>query len=80
MFADIINTLNHDIIDYLEWISDPEKIRLYKRRDKDKDHQTYSLSAHDYTALYQRFDPRFNALTHDQRFRLAGRWAKTGST
>ena len=50
------------------------------RRDKDKDHQTHGLSAHDYTTLYQRFNPRFNALTHDQRLRLAGRWAKTGHT
>ena len=61
----------HDIIDYLEVISDPEKVQLYKRWDKDKDYQTYGLSTHDYTALYERFNPRFTALDHDGRLRLS---------
>jgi len=76
MSIDILDTLNHDVVEYLEGISSPEKVRLSKRWDKDKDYQTYGLSAHDYTALYERFDPRFNALTHDQRLRLAYRWTK----
>ena len=80
MSVDPLDTLYHDIINYLEGISDPEKVRLSKRWDKDKDHQTHGLSAHDYTALYQRFNPRFHDLTHDQRLRLADRWAKTGRT
>ena len=80
MSVDPLDTLYHDIINYLEGISDPEKVRLSKRWDKDKDYQTYGLSAHDHTALYQRFNPRFHDLTHDQRLRLADRWAKTGRT
>ena len=73
MYANILDILHHDIIEYLEGISDHEKVRLSKRWDRDKDYQTYGLSAHDYTALYQVFNPRFEALTHDQRLQLAER-------
>ena len=60
-----LDSLSHDVVVYLEGISSPEKVRLSKRWDKDKDYQTYGLSASDYTALYHRFNPRFIALTHD---------------
>jgi 3-methyladenine DNA glycosylase AlkD len=80
MSSDSLDSLSHDVIEYLEGISDPEKVRLSKRWDKDKDYQTYGLSAKDYTALYEKFNPRFNALTHDQRLRLADRWAQTGNS
>jgi hypothetical protein len=80
MPSDPLDTLNHDIVDYLEGISDPEKVHLSKRWDKDKDYQTYGLSAKDYTALYERFNSRFNALTHDQRLQLADGWARTGNS
>ena len=75
-----LDSLSHDVVEYLEGISSPEKVRLSKRWDKDKDYQTYGLSAHDYTALYRRFNPRFKALTHDQRLTLADRWAQTGNS
>ena len=52
MSADILDILNDDVVEYLEGVSDPEKVRLSKRWDKDKDHQTHGLSAHDYTAHY----------------------------
>ena len=52
MSADPLDTLHHDIIDYLEGVSDPEKVRLSKQWDKDKDHQTHGLSANDHTAHY----------------------------
>jgi hypothetical protein len=67
------------MVEYLEVVSSPEKVRLSKRWDKDKDCQTYGLSASDYTALYDRFTPKFNALTHDQRLRLADRRARTSN-
>jgi len=76
---DFLNPIHLDIIAYLKRISDPEKVRLSKRWNKDKDHQTYGLSANDYTALYQRFNPRLHALTHDQSLQLADRWAKTSN-
>jgi hypothetical protein len=62
MNANILDTLHHNIIDYLEGVSDPEKSRLPKRWDKDKDHETHGLSTPDHTALYERFNPRFHAL------------------
>ena len=79
MSVDPIDTLHYDIINYLEGISDPEKVRLSKRWDRDKDYETYGLSAADYTALYEAFHPRFHALTHDQRLRLVETWASTGN-
>jgi hypothetical protein len=79
MSIETLDVLSCDVVDYLEGISDPEKVRLSKRWDKDKDHQTYGLSASDYTPLYHRFNPRFNALTHDQRLRPAYRRAKTSN-
>ncbi|MCW3978115.1 MAG: DNA alkylation repair protein [Candidatus Bathyarchaeota archaeon] len=75
-----LDALNRDVVDYLEGISSTEKVRLSKRWDKDKDYQTYGLSAKDYTALYERFNPRFKTLTHDQRLQLADRWARTGNS
>jgi len=59
MSADIQNTKHYDVIEHLGGNSDPEKARLSKRWDKDKDYQTYGFSANDYTALYERFDPGF---------------------
>jgi hypothetical protein len=43
-----LDSLSHDVVVYLEGISSPEKVRLSKRWDKDKDYQTYGLSAHDH--------------------------------
>ena len=43
--GDILQALHNDIIDYLEVLSDPEKVRLSKRRDKD--YETYGLNAAD---------------------------------
>lgn len=77
MPSDLLDALNRDVVDYLEDISSPEKVGLSKRWDKDKDYETYGLSAKDYTALYEKFNPRFSALTHDQRLRLADGWAQT---
>lgn len=77
MSSEVLDALSQDIIEYLEGISDPEKVLISKRWDKDKDYHTYGLSAKDYTALYEKFNSRFNALTHDQRLRLADRWART---
>jgi hypothetical protein len=74
-----LDSLSHDVVEYLEGISSPEKVRLSKRWDKDKDYQTYGLSASDYTALYHRFNPRFNALAHDQRLRPADRRTRTSN-
>jgi len=54
MSTDILDSLNHNVIVYLEGISDPEKVRLSKRWDKDKDHQTHGPSAPDYIALYEK--------------------------
>ena len=76
MSADRLDTLSRDIIDYLEGISDPDKVRLSKRWDKHKDYETYGLSAKDYTALYERFNPGFNAFTTGQHLRLADRWTQ----
>jgi 3-methyladenine DNA glycosylase AlkD len=75
-----LDSLSHDVVVYLVGISSPEKVRLSKRWDKDKDYQTYGLSASDYTALYRRFNPGFKAITHDQRINLADRWARTGNS
>ncbi len=50
MSTDLLDTLHNEIVDYLEGVSDPEKVRLSKRWDKDKDHQTHGLNANDYTA------------------------------
>jgi len=80
MSTEVLDALSRDIIEYLEGISDAKKVRLSKRWDKNKDYETYGLSVHDYTALFERFNPRFHDLTHDQRLRLADRWAKTGRT
>jgi len=79
MSIDPLDTLSSDIINYLEGISDPEKVRLSRRWDKDNDYETYGLSAADYTALYEAFNPRFRSLTHEQRLRLAEKWASTGN-
>jgi 3-methyladenine DNA glycosylase AlkD len=80
MSTDVLDTLHHNIIDYLEGISNPEKVRLSKRWDKDKDYETYGLSAPDYTALYGVFNQRFQALDLNERLRLADRWAKSGNS
>lgn len=80
MSADLLDTLYHDVVEYLEGISDPEKVRLSKRWDKDKDYVTYGLSASDYTDLYEVFNPRFGALDLDERLQLADRWAKSGNS
>ncbi len=80
MSADPLDNLHRDIVEYLERVSDPEKVRLSKRWDKDKDYATYGLSASDYTDLYGIFNPRFEALDLDPRLSLADRWAKSGNT
>jgi 3-methyladenine DNA glycosylase AlkD len=80
MSSNILDSLSHDVVKYLEGISSPEKVRLSKRWDKEKDYQTYGLSAKAYTALYEVFNPRFTALTHQQRLCLAERWAETNNS
>lgn len=75
-----LDILNRDVVDYLEGISDPEKVRLSKRWDKEKDYKTYGLRAADYTALYEAFNPRFTVLDLDERLRLTDKWARTGNT
>lgn len=80
MSADPLDDLRRDVIEYLEGVSDPEKVRLSKRWDKDKDYVTYGLSASDYTDLCGVFDTRFEALDLDQRLSLADIWAKSGNT
>lgn len=77
--SDILDALITDIADYLESISDPEKVRLSRRWDKQDNYTTYGLSATDYTALYEAFNPRFKALTPEQRMKFADRWATTGN-
>ncbi|MFQ6053969.1 MAG: DNA alkylation repair protein [Candidatus Bathyarchaeia archaeon] len=72
--------MHRDVIEYLEGVSDPEKVRLSKRWDRDKDYETYGLSASDYADLYEEFDPRFLALDLDERLRLADRWAKSDNS
>lgn len=70
MSADLLDMLHHEVIGYLEGISDPEKVRLSKRWDKDKDYAAYGLSASDYTDLYEVFNQRFEALDLDERLEL----------
>ena len=52
MSTAILDIINDDVVEYLEGVSDPEKVRLSKRWDKDKDYLIYGLSANDHTALY----------------------------
>ena len=80
MSDEALVTLNRSIIDYLEGISNPEKIRLSKRWDKIKDYETYGLSASDYTALYKIFNPSFFVLNLEERFLLSEMWAGTGNS
>ena len=61
MSADPLDVLSKDVVESLEGISDSEKVRLSKRWDEDKDHETHDPSAPDYTAIYERFNPRFHA-------------------
>jgi 3-methyladenine DNA glycosylase AlkD len=75
-----LDNLHQEVIDYLERVSDPEKVRLSKRWDKNRDYETYGLNAADYTALYEAFNPRFTALDLDERLSLTDRWARTGNT
>lgn len=79
MSSDLLDTLHHDLIGFLEGTSDPEKVRLSRRWDKRDDYSTYGLSATDYTTLYEAFNLRFKALTLKQRMELADRWATTGN-
>jgi 3-methyladenine DNA glycosylase AlkD len=72
-----IEPLNKDITDYLESISNEEKIELSKRWDKNKDYQTYGLSSKDYSELYKIFNPRFLNLNLQDRLKLTMLWAKT---
>ena len=58
MSADLLDILSQDVVNYLEGISDPEKARPSKRRDKDKDHETHGSSAPDHTALHNALIPR----------------------
>jgi 3-methyladenine DNA glycosylase AlkD len=74
-----IDDLYGRVIEYLESISDAEKVRLSRRWDKGDDYETYGLSAADYTALYEAFNPRFKSLALEERFELADRWASTGN-
>ena len=80
MSADLLDMLHHEVIGYLEGISDPEKVRLSKRWDKDKDYAAYGLSASDYTDLYEVFNQRFEALDLDERLKLADKWVKSGNS
>ncbi|UCD44939.1 MAG: DNA alkylation repair protein [Candidatus Bathyarchaeota archaeon] len=75
-----LDDLHREVVDYLEGISNPEKVRLSRRWDKNKDYETYGLDSADYTALYKAFDPKFKALTLDYRLELTERWARTGNT
>jgi len=79
MSSDVLSSLSRDVIEYLDSISDPEKVRLSKRWDKDNRYETYGLNAADFTALYETFNPRFKALTPEQRMELADKWAATGN-
>ncbi len=79
MSVDPLETLSNDMINYLKGISDPEKVSLSKRWDRDNDYETYGLSAADWSALYEAFNPRLKAITHEQRLRLAENWASTGN-
>ncbi len=38
-----LNKLSQDVVEYLEDISNPEKVELSKRWNKDKDYVTYGL-------------------------------------
>ena len=80
MAGDPLDALSHDVVEYLESISNPEKVHLSKRWDRDKDYQTYGLSSADYSALYKVFNPRFKALTPEERLILARRWGETRNT
>ena len=79
MSSDVLSSLSRDVILYLNSISDPEKVRLSKRWDKDDRYDTYGLNAADFTALYETFNPRFKALIPEQRMELADIWATTGN-
>lgn len=74
-----IDSLNREVIEYLEEVSNPEKMRLSKRWDRNNDYETYGLSAADYSALYSVFDPRFKSLTLAQLLDLTDIWSATGN-
>jgi len=75
-----LDALSRDVVQYLDSITSPEKIQLSKRWDRDKDYETYGLSSADYSALYKVFNPRFKALTPEERLSLAWRWGETRNT
>lgn len=75
-----LDSLHHDVVEYLEAISDPEKVRLSRRWDKNKEYATYGLSAYDCAGLYEVFNPRFEALDFDERLQLADKWGKSGNS
>jgi len=55
MHADTSDTLSLDVVDYVEGISDPKKVQLSKRWDRDRERATSGPRASDCTDLYEVF-------------------------
>ena len=66
MSTDPLDAQSYDVMYYLERISDPEKARPSKQMDKD--YVTHCLSAPNHTALYKKFNHKFQVINLDRRY------------